>query len=106
MRAAFIRKIFEHAGMLEDECHAGCFRRQRCRIRHLACEDLEIERPAVIGEPGEIAPKRLVFREIGPLSEAIHFVFVPVQLHAHAAHALELAEPVELRRTSSAMKSA
>ena len=67
------------------------------RIRHLRREHLQVEAPAIVGETGDVAPDHGIGAEVGPRREAIERVFVPVQLHAHAAHQRIARKPVELR---------
>ncbi len=66
-------------------------------VRHLRREHLQVKTPAVVGEPRDIAPDHGIGAEVRPRSEAVERIFVPVQLHAHAAHQRIARQPVELR---------
>ena len=59
---------------------SGQASRELRRVRHLRREDLEVEAPAVVGEPRDVAPKRRVGGEVRPRREAVLRVVVPVQL--------------------------
>ena len=76
---------------------SGQARASSAAVVHLRREDLEVEAPAVVGEPRDVAPKRRVGGEVRPRGEAVLRVLVPVQLHADAAHQREPGEAVELR---------
>ncbi len=58
----------------------------------------EIEAPAIVGEPRDIAADHGIGRgESGSRCEAVERVLVPVELHAHAAHERIARQAVELR---------
>ena len=96
-RLPLARKVLEHAGVLQHEGHLRAGLGEIGRVGHLPGEDLEVEAPAVIGETGDVAADGRVGGEIGPRREAVERIFVPVELHAHAAHQRIAPEPVELR---------
>ena len=83
--------------MLQDEGHLGTGFGKARGVRHLRREYLQVKTPAVLGEPPDIAPDHGIGAEIGPRSETVERILVPVQLHAHAAHQRIARETVELR---------
>lgn len=83
--------------MLQDEGHLGAGFGELRGIRHLRCEDLEIEAPAVVGEMRDVAADHGIEAEVGLCREAVERVLVPVQLHAHAAHQRIALQAIELR---------
>ena len=54
--AALRRKVFQHAGVLQDEGHVGTGFGESGGVRHLRREHLQVEAEAVLGEPGDVAP--------------------------------------------------
>ena len=83
--------------MLQDEGHLGAGFGKARGVRHLRREYLQVKTPAVVGEPADVAPDRGIGAEVGARGETVVRVFVPVQLHAHAAHQRIAREAVELR---------
>ena len=65
--------------------------------RHLRREHLQVEAPAVVGKPRDIALDLRIGAEVGTRGETVGRVLVPVQLHAHAAHQRVFRQPIELR---------
>ena len=96
-RAAGGRQILQHAGMLQHERDLRTGLGKAGGVRHLRREHLQIEAPAIVGEPRDVAADRRVRAQIGARGETIERVLVPVQLHAHASHQRITREPVELR---------
>ena len=83
--------------MLQDEGHIGTGFGEPGGIRHLRREHLQVEAEAILGEPGDIAPDFRIGAEVRPRGKAIERVFVPVQLHAHAAHQRIARQTIQLR---------
>ena len=79
----------------ENDFRAG-FRKIR-RIRHLRREHLEVEAQAIVGETADVAADCRIGGEVAPGGEAVLRVFVPMQLHSHAAHEPIARKPIELR---------
>ncbi len=49
------RKVFQHAGVLQDEGHVGTGFGESRGVRHLRREDLQVEAEAIVGEPRDVA---------------------------------------------------
>ena len=58
------REVLQHAGVLEDEGHVRAGSGERGRAGHLRREHLQVEAPAVVGQPRDVAPERRIAREI------------------------------------------
>src|SRR5882757_9545184 len=96
-RATGRGQVLQHSGVLQHERDLRTGFGQGGRVGHLRCEHLQIEAPAVVGEPRDVATKRRVRAQIRVRGEAVERVLVPVQLHAYATHQRVALEPVELR---------
>ena len=90
------RKVFQHAGVLQDEGDIRTGFGEAGRILHLRCEHLQIEAEAVIGEPRDVTADLWIGTEVWPGGKAIERVVVPVQLHADAAHQRIARQTIEL----------
>ena len=67
------------------------------RARHLRRKYLQVEGPAVVLEARNVFAQYRIGAQVGARREAIHLIFMPMQLHAHPAHQRVFLEPVELR---------
>src|SRR3984893_17102194 len=83
--------------MLQNELHLRARSRKPRAIGHLRRKNLQIEAPSIFSKPRDVATDCCVSAEIGTCSEAVERIFVPVQLHACAAHQRIARETVELR---------
>ena len=83
--------------MLQDEGHIGTGFGEACGIGHLWCEHLQVEAETILGKPRDIAPDFRIGAEVRPSRKTIERVFVPVQLHAHAAHQRIARQAIQLR---------
>ena len=83
--------------MLQDENNLGSAGGEFGRARHLAGENLKVESPAVIGEPGDVALKCCVTGEVGLSRETVLRIGVPMQLHPQSAHAAIFGQTVALQ---------
>src|SRR5450755_3464925 len=86
VRSALRREVFQHAGMLQDERHVRTSLGKTGCISHLLREHLEVEAPAVFGEPCDVAPDPWIRTKIRARGKAVKRVLVPVQLLAHPTH--------------------
>ena len=83
--------------MLQDERHVRTGFGEPGGIRHLRREHLQVEAESILGEPRDIAPDFWIGAEVRPGRKAVERVFVPVQLHAHAAHQRIARQTIQLR---------
>ena len=83
--------------MLEDERYLRTDAREFGGPRHLLGKNLQIKRPAVVRQPGDIGLDSRPAAEIGIGREAVERIFVPVELLADPAHAGIAREPIECR---------
>ena len=91
------RKVFQHAGVLQDERDLGRAGGKFGCALHLAGKNLEVEGPAIVGKVRDVFLQRRIARKIGTGGELILRVLVPLQLHPQPAHAAIFGQAVELR---------
>src|SRR3979490_2491611 len=89
--------VLQHSGVLQHERDLRTGFGKAGRVRHLRREHLQLEAPAVLGQPRDVRADRRIRAQSGARSEPIERVLVPVQLHTHATHQWVALEPVELR---------
>ena len=75
---ALRRQILQHAGMLEDEGDVGIVGGEPRRVGHLRGEDLQVERPAMVGEQADILAEARG-RSSGPALAAKRYISLSCQ---------------------------